>query len=203
MFKRPRRLIVGLAVLTVILTTISCDPVEKQKWLTFFFDGVPPIGGEPQMPEESSLEINSSDEELVRRGTEIRKVLFEHEPAKDCRTCHGQDSMKNFSLNVKLVKPVPELCFQCHEEYSRLSGWVHGPVAVGECLICHNPHRSSAEHLLQEPQPKLCYICHEQQIIESMLVHAAEPNSVCTDCHEAHASPRRGLMKTDIMDSIN
>ncbi|MHC4679023.1 MAG: cytochrome c3 family protein, partial [Planctomycetota bacterium] len=67
--------------------------------------------------------------------------------------------------------------------------------AVGQCLLCHNPHRSKVEHLLREAEPKLCYSCHDMSMIGLIPAHLTEQTSACTDCHYPHAGPARALLK--------
>jgi len=68
-------------------------------------------------------------------------------------------------------------------------------VAVGQCLFCHNPHKSKIEHLLTAPEPGLCYQCHDVDTIELIAAHLPKQLSACTDCHNAHASSTKGLLK--------
>jgi predicted CXXCH cytochrome family protein len=68
-------------------------------------------------------------------------------------------------------------------------------VAVGQCLFCHNPHKSKIEHLLVVPEPGLCYLCHDKNTIELIAAHLPKQLSACTDCHNAHASPVKALLK--------
>ena len=72
---------------------------------------------------------------------------------------------------------------------------VHGPVAVGQCLFCHNPHKSQVKYLLKGPVPELCYLCHDEDATESIPAHFVRELSACTDCHDPHASDERPLLK--------
>lgn len=197
MFYRAKPFLRIAPLWILVLYSMSCDPESRYKMLTFFFDGVPPLHTETEGADEIPAEVDSENPQAVREGTKIRKVLFEHSPGKNCESCHDQSSRKNFSLQVKLKEPLPKLCWRCHSDYENLSGWVHGPVAVGHCLACHNPHRSTEKYLLHEPQPKLCYRCHELTVIESISGHAKESTSDCTRCHQAHAGITRDLLKTN------
>jgi len=96
-----------------------------------------------------------------------------------------------------LIKPVPELCYECHADYTTSESYVHGPVAVGQCLLCHNPHKSQFEHLLNESQPKLCYMCHNVNVINSIPAHLTEQKFTCTDCHDSHTSSVKYLLKEE------
>jgi predicted CXXCH cytochrome family protein len=95
---------------------------------------------------------------------------------------------------------VPQLCYTCHQEYSALEAWVHGPVATGNCLLCHEPHKTQNEFLLRKPVPGLCYQCHEEQAIRLIKKHAEESYARCIDCHEGHAGTTRGLLRQTFLD---
>jgi predicted CXXCH cytochrome family protein len=68
---------------------------------------------------------------------------------------------------------------------------------VGECLFCHDPHRSKNEFLLIKPIPEQCYLCHESRLIESIPDHSTESYAQCNNCHESHVSSEESLLKKD------
>ncbi len=168
---------------------LSCNEVDQHKFLTFFFDGVPPLG--PEEPEEGPVDYDL--QEFVQRRPEA--VWYVHGPQKDCTVCHGKRAQRWFSPQTRLIAPVPKLCYDCHTDYTVSVSFVHGPVVAGQCLFCHNPHRSKIKHLLKEAEPRLCYLCHDRNMIESIPGHSTELSSVCTNCHNAHASSTRYLLK--------
>lgn len=186
-----RYISVGLVVVVLFLAlAVSCDEVEHHKVLTFFFDGVPPLDRE--QVEVGPVELGS--QERAQMG--LPAVWYVHGPQKDCTTCHGKRRERGLSAQTRLTAPVPKLCYDCHTDYTVSASFVHGPVAAGQCLFCHNPHRSKIRHLLKEPEPELCYLCHDRNMIELIPGHSAELSSACTNCHNAHASSTRYLLKT-------
>ena len=78
-----------------------------------------------------------------------------HEPLKDCVACHGQQPKQSSPETSDVVAAVPKLCLTCHEGHRSLDGWEHGPVATGDCLICHDPHNTKNESLLRKPNKLL------------------------------------------------
>ena len=176
---------------------VSCDDVDRHEALTFFFDGVPPLG--PEGLQGESLDPNSP--ELAQMGQ--APAWYVHEPRKDCSICHGERKQRSFSSQTYLTAPVPKLCYNCHTDYTVSALFVHGPVAVGQCLFCHNPHKSKIEHLLIAPEPGLCYQCHDIDTIELMAAHLLKQLSTCTDCHNAHASSTKGLLKGSLSETNN
>jgi len=168
---------------------VSCDEVERHNTLTFFFDGVPPL--RPEMLQEELIDPNSPEFAQTAQAP----GWYVHEPRKDCSTCHGKRKQRSFSSQIYLATPVPKLCYQCHTDYTVSASFVHGPVAVGQCLFCHNPHKSKIEHLLIAPEPGLCYLCHDRNTIELIAAHLPKQLSACTDCHNPHASSTKALLK--------
>ncbi len=167
---------------------VSCDEVKHHDVLTFFFEGVPPLGQE-QLTEEPG---DYDSRELS--GTGSRQLWYAHPPKKDCTVCHDKSRQRLFSSQTYLIKPVPELCYQCHADYTTSASYVHGPVAVGRCLFCHNPHKSRIEHLLTEPEPQLCYLCHNIETVKLIPAHLVKEQFACTDCHNAHTSSIKYLL---------
>ena len=181
-----------LSVLGLFLfISLGCDDVERHRFLTFFFDGVPPLVGEEEI---IVVDPNATDQRRVRPEV----VWYIHEPQKECATCHGEKKKRTFSAAVQLVAKPPELCYECHEGMRELQGRGHGPVLAGECLLCHDPHKTRNEHLLKKAVPEMCYQCHNQQaIVQIGGGHGQEHYSKCLDCHVGHASEGRYLLKEE------
>ena len=120
-----------------------------------------------------------------------------HEPRNNCTVCHGTRKQRGFSAPTRLIAGVPKLCYDCHTDYTISTPFVHGPVAVGKCLICHNPHKSKTKHLLEEPEPKLCYQCHDitPYTVSAPFVHGPVAVGQCLICHDPHKSKTEHLLK--------
>ena len=183
----------GLVIIFLLLS--SCDEVGRHKALTLFFDGVPPLRSEGSEA-ESSVQKNDKAPASAPVGN-----WHIHEPIKDCTACHGNQPRRGTSPKVHLVAEVPQLCYQCHKERSTSDGWVHGPVATGDCLLCHEPHKTKAESLLRKSVPELCYQCHEPEAVRAIKGHAEPPYGRCVDCHEGHAGETKSLLKPAFLDT--
>ncbi len=180
---------VGLLLLiSLVMLVVSCDEVKHRDVLTFFFDGVEPA--RPEGYETGPFDPNEGLGKLPEMP-----LWYVHEPRKDCTLCHGKRGQKRTSVQAFLVAPVPQLCYDCHPDYTTSAPFVHGPVAVGQCLFCHNPHKSRVKYLLKQAVPNLCYLCHDAEAIASMPAHMTKELSRCTDCHDAHSSSERALLK--------
>jgi predicted CXXCH cytochrome family protein len=163
--------------------------------MTFFFDGVPPLPGERS--EFGPLDSN----EPGTIGRLATGGWYVHEPLKDCTQCHASRRRARFSREVQLVAEAPQLCYQCHAEYATLSGWVHGPVVTGECLFCHEPHKTKTPFLLTNPVPDLCYRCHDPEALGLIPNHAETAYAQCLDCHAGHAGATRYLLLPAFLES--
>lgn len=183
-----------LGLVLAFLVAISCDEVERHRVKTFFFDGVPPLSS--QVSDDKGFDPNSA----VAARSFATGGWYVHEPLRDCTQCHVSRRRASFSREVQLVAQVPQLCFMCHEEYTRLSGWVHGPVATGDCAFCHEPHKTRYPALLTDPTPDVCYQCHEPEALALVENHALPAYARCLECHEAHAGPSRYLLRRTFLE---
>jgi predicted CXXCH cytochrome family protein len=183
---------VALASVPVLLC--GCDKVDRHNMLTFFFDGVPPVGSE-------TAGVGLADPNTVP-GPRVSPTggWYVHKPLNNCTDCHGDRRRQTTSRQVQLVAEIPKLCYGCHEEQASLEGWVHGPVATGDCLLCHEPHKSRNEFLLAKPVPALCYDCHEPQTVHQIEGHADESHTYCIGCHDGHAGATRHLLKPEFLE---
>ena len=187
---RTRTASIGLMLFVFFgILVVSCGEMERHNVLTFFFEGVPPLG-----QDQFTEELVDSDSSQFSQ-TRPKQVWFVHQPRKDCTLCHDKNRQRVFSSQTYLIKTVPELCYECHADYTTSASYVHGPVAVGQCLLCHNPHRSRIEHLLKEPTPQLCYVCHNIDTVKLIPAHLIKEQFACTDCHNAHTSSIKYLLK--------
>lgn len=93
-------------------------------------------------------------------------------------------------------QPTKDSCItdKCHSRMGK-DKFVHGPVAVGECMVCHkgeaDKHRLSPAKIKFAPIKKvsdLCFQCHDR--VDAMnTVHPPVKEGICTSCHSPHESP--------------
>jgi predicted CXXCH cytochrome family protein len=175
-----RTLAIGIGMVAVL--SAGCQATTRHKVLTFFFDGVP----EPQVPAPAQAEQPGS----AAAGAAGRPVAYrEHGPyaAKLCNACH-----ETAGTNA-LVAPGEQLCFRCHD-LGLQKRYIHGPLASGGCLVCHDPHSSRSRYLLVSESDDFCLHCHDRQSKGGIgAQHGLLEN--CTICHDAHMSDRKYLLK--------
>ena len=159
----------------------SCSPKTGHKILTFLFDGVPEASEPARAFSADSLE--KKDEPA---GNEVNiiaeKPYVFHEPYLDkiCDVCHNPSSIGELTMTQ------PDLCYQCHDDYSWEYKFVHGPVAGGYCTSCHNPHMSKLEYFLIKTGQDLCLNCHDRDQVFKNNIHDGIEDYACTECHNSH-----------------
>ncbi len=134
----------------------------------------------------------------TKQSAEKKPVLMiKHLPfaKKDCGACHTDKDGKS----GKLIIDGADLCFKCHDSYEK-NDFIHGPVAAGACLLCHNPHESENPKLLNNKNiNNLCVTCHSDK--NDMLnsgdeIHPPVEDS-CINCHDPHAQKHKFQLKAD------
>lgn len=134
------------------------------------------------------------------------------ESAESCLGCHRgiNDRFKNHIPDnrdacVICHKISPELtliktgnysdrnpCYMCHKDKigEFTQDYIHGPVAGGSCIICHDPHGSSYEFNLHNAEDILCGSCHS--VIDDnknrKTKHRPFEYGNCDGCHDPHAT---------------
>lgn len=152
------------------------------KTLKFFFDGVP----EPQKKKQA---VRAGATAPENAGTAVRAAYYEHAPyaARECDSCHDRNRTN------ALVTSKEQLCFNCHDLQLNQK-YVHGPIASGGCLVCHDPHSSRYAFLLVSEPSTFCFHCHDPNAIPKDEPHT-RTDVQCTLCHDAHMSDKKYLLK--------
>jgi len=120
-----------------------------------------------------------------------------HAPDDDrgCTNCHVFDL--DLTLAEQHTFEQKNRCYGCHSnkigEFAR--EYIHGPVAGGACIICHDPHGSRFEPNLVAPVAILCLSCHTDSIDdEAPVQHQPFEIGQCTACHDPHATNNRWVL---------
>ncbi len=119
-------------------------------------------------------------------GIDKRKSPHKPSDTYDCFRCHETAyKPQRFGINTSIAA----LCGYCHEGFmEKLLGekkYVHGPVAGGACLACHDPHGGKSGAITREPMPQLCLRCHDDtvDINKEGVLHG---DLDCDECHSPH-----------------
>jgi predicted CXXCH cytochrome family protein len=192
LYHRTAILPMGLGLVIMLILFASCEEPKRQEVLTFFFDGVP-------VPKSEQASVGPVGPNAQPAPGSVTGGWFVHQPLNDCTNCHVNRRQRTFSRQVRLVAEVPELCYRCHQQDTADNGWVHGPVAAGECLLCHEPHKTRVRFLLKKAVPDLCYSCHDQEAVAMIDHHDEASYAACLTCHEGHVSPTRSLLRAPLL----
>jgi len=125
-----------------------------------------------------------------------------HKPAAiewRCLSCHQPEAKESpwskeqpLRFTVADTGEIAALCFSCHQKVQAQAEhlpFVHGPIGMGVCNQCHDPHASNWPKLLENDCNTLCVNCHEMQsILEQPVIHGAIRSKGCIACHNPHAS---------------
>ncbi len=179
-----------LATALLLVVSLACSPIQRHAVLDFVFDGVPPYMSPEQRARRAELAEQRQAELIAeqpkqRRRQPLKKIArFTRGPfaANECTRCHDLTTASGFrklggapastraagdlAEAGRLRMPVDELCAHCHTDFTiEAPGnedlWLHGPVASGWCILCHQPHSSVHQDLLtHQPTALLCSRCH-------------------------------------------
>ncbi len=163
------------AMLTLVVACSS--DARRYRILRFFFDGVPDPSA-PRPPEVADGPLSGQSDQ-VRKP---RRASFPHAPWREgrCRDCHDPDT-------GVLYKTLEEgLCQSCHAEVPGQTVYVHGPVAVNDCLACHEAHESQYPRLLRDDAELICFRCHDEADLAMGPDHESIGEVACLECHDPH-----------------
>ncbi len=144
---------------------------------------------------EATAEMAGLPSSQRRRQPTKKLARFAHGPfaANECARCHDLTTASGFrglgggtgsarsgddlAQAGRLRMPIVELCVHCHTDFTNEAPandglWIHGPVASGWCVVCHEPHSSRFSSLLAvEPTAHLCSRCHLREDLVATAEH--------------------------------
>src|SRR6266436_8347333 len=110
-----------------LVILLGCTTEKKQKWLNFFFDGVPAQG---QNTNATTVVYDENGQPLDKtvvvhtNAPAVTKVKFvAHPPYEDkkCNECHES------RVSVKLKGTQRQVCFSCHDDFLEKTKFKHQP----------------------------------------------------------------------------
>lgn len=183
-----QRWLVLSATAVALAVLAACAGTSRQKVLSFFFDGVPPPGGFPPSPLTTRSPTMGTAGAIEPAAAP--QPFFPHTPYRknNCQGCHD-------ATDGQLIRPIKKgLCLTCHTRLVEEKKFVHGPVAVTDCALCHHHHGSSYPNLLLADPIATCLNCHDRADL-STGEHHAQPDQACTGCHDPHGGDNRFFVK--------
>ena len=131
------------------------------------------------------------------------QAKFVHGPVGvgQCVVCHTSGNpkhpTKSAKTDFKLQAEGVELCYLCHESKDDQKV-VHGPIAEGDCISCHDPHQSDTEkQLTSATTGELCFSCHTDNKTTKKMVHGPVAAGDCNICHNPHSAAFAGLVEME------
>ena len=188
MAKRPVVLCLLMSASWVVC--VACSQTTRYHVLSFFFDGVPEPGRAG-----AGIELQPGEQTgpaAAPAPARVPKRFFAHTPYREnrCEGCHDATS-------GQLTRSVPDgLCLTCHSKLTADARFVHGPVAVNDCTVCHHFHGSAFANLLLADPVATCLNCHDREDLSVGEHHAGLDRNSCVDCHNPHAGGDRFFLKT-------
>ena len=103
----------------------------------------------------------------------------------DCTSCHDPH-VSGTAASGWLRGGVQAVCTGCHSIRKDERPWLHGPVAAGQCIQCHDSHgRAGSERHVRRPISAVCTRCHDRDALPQ---DQCSPSQDCDACHEPHAA---------------
>ena len=176
-----RRWLGLLAAVCVVLFSVpvGCAQATRDRLMQWFFE-IPADSKETPRPSPGQVaEVEApaphAESALAPRFASVHPPFVQ----RRCDECH------NAGERMQVREDALDSCRKCHEKY--FSGQVgHVPVAQGQCVECHEMHRSREEALLRKPVFETCVECHEEPASLSPHAHGDADVRRCTKCHDAH-----------------
>ncbi len=196
MQRKPNNNVAYFISILLITLFFGCTVQQTHKTLTFFFDGVDKVVFFNDYLSHDTLgKIAAAKRDALLKKN--RPDLCVHKPYKEkkCEACHTPDK--------RLLMPMPDLCFKCHTSFSQTYKVVHGPVASGGCLNCHNQHSAKYPKLLIRQGQQICLYCHNGSLVFANKVHRDIEDAECTMCHNPHGGKTRYMLKDNISRDAN
>jgi predicted CXXCH cytochrome family protein len=126
--KHLRELLPSLfCLLCALAVFVGCTTEKKQRWLTFFFDGVPGPGDATNRTavvyDENGRPLDRTPAAPTSTAAAAKPKFVAHPPYEDhkCNECHES------RFSVKMKGTQRQVCFACHEDFLEKAKVRHQP----------------------------------------------------------------------------
>ena len=121
----------------------GCAQRTRHRIPTFFFDGIPPLEEERPDRQDKGIPDPGVEEPEKQLQGPATPVVYRRGPfdSGSCGSCHDTRASN------RLLKDGNDLCLTCHAGTFTGKKTIHVP-ALASCLICHDPHKSDNDALL-------------------------------------------------------
>ncbi len=149
---------------------------------------IPAVSAKPLLPHPAATAANC-------QTAKCHLGLTTHPSASKCLACHSLKAAGHPDKKQKSTLKAYN-CLKCHKTTVDY-GYLHAPVAAGDCLSCHNPHASKNSMYIDRQGAKIiCYKCHSSVVRKTdTVLHGPVKNDKCQLCHTPHGSYFPNLLK--------
>ncbi len=158
------------------LVGVGCSQAGRDRLSRFLFEV--PESSSSEAPTDGVVPPRYERPTLLLAGARFAST---HPPfsQKQCDQCH------NVEGDMAPRENLLDACRACHCRYF-MDNMGHSPVAEGECIECHEMHRSTEPKLLKMGVYDLCVECHDEPEDLSEPAHSGASAKQCTACHDPH-----------------
>lgn len=90
---------------------------------------------------------------------------------------------------------------ECHVDVTKHK-YLHGPLAIGQCMVCHTPvPKSDHKFKLAEQKQSLCNLCHKP-VDAGQNLHDPVQKGDCLICHNPHGSHSKAQVRKDWIEKV-
>ena len=169
------RVLIVMIPLAVVVVW-GCSVASRDRFAHFFFE----IPAASDGAAGSAVAV-AAKEDLPELKLPPPRFVSVHPPYREraCIACH------DVGQRMQVYEDLPGTCKACHADYfSDRVG--HFPVSAGQCMQCHDPHRSTHRALLIANVFDTCVECHDEPEDLSEEAHGGDGVENCVRCHDAH-----------------
>ncbi len=187
-----RWILIGLAALSAVGCILAaCAPMDRYLGLSFFFDDVPRPGTSPTVGYASEYAHLAEPGAGSDKKAALAAAFRPHPPYREhrCDRCHDLGT-------GDLWRTAREgLCLACHQELTKTDRYVHGPVVINDCLMCHHHHGSARPYMLLDEATAVCLRCHKREHLLTCPGRESDEAGGCVDCHDPHGGRDQFFLK--------
>jgi predicted CXXCH cytochrome family protein len=91
---------------------------------------------------------------------------------------------------------------KCHSDIAQ-GKFIHGPVAVKQCEVCHVPTGQHTFKLVADNIAETCYKCHDMLGSYSPEIHSHLNQRGCTQCHDPHRASNKYQIRSNVAETCS
>ena len=160
-----------------------------------------PRAGQPSAASAGGATCATSGCHLrVTQHQQVHQPVAEHQ----CEVCHvpkerSTPLQAGVRHEFRRAGDDPEVCYACHDRLGE-DDFVHEPVKMGVCILCHDPHGAERASLLRvDTDRQMCELCHRETFDRGDYIHGPVSTGTCLACHDPHGSKHQKFLAAEPM----